>query len=111
MQQELGVWMLPANVIDSLGTDARMDVAFAHPNVHRSTGDPLEMCSEKHVRAEEDFSILWNASDDCFCIAARTTVVRLGLDLSTRVDIRHDDRVRILAFPRTQLVGSDRRCK
>ncbi len=109
VDEQLRIRCLLRPAVDVGGTDAGMDVAFAHPDLELAAGHLLEPEPEVHVGEEEDLGVLGNRLDHRLRVARRAAVVALRLHLGGRVDVRHDDRARMLGLPLAQLVGVDRR--
>ena len=67
------------------------------PDVQLAPRDLLEPETEEHVGQEQDLAVGRDRLDDGLRVAGRAAVVRLGLHLGRRVDVRDDDRARVLA--------------
>ena len=89
-----------------------VDVALAVPHVHAPAELLLDVGAEPHVGAEQDLGVLAvglvDVAHDVDRVGRGAAVVGQRLDLGGRVDVHHDDPVRVLRAPGGELVGVDR---
>jgi hypothetical protein len=88
--------------------DAGVHVAFAHPDVHvLPAGDPLHVCPEELIGAEQDLPIRRDRGHHIDGIRRSAADVGLGLHRCGGVDVADDRSSRVLRLPLAQLLGCD----
>ena len=108
MHQELGVGELGAALLEGLTRQRRVDVTLPQPHVDVTTGDPLDVLPEEEIRQEQDRHTRRQRGDDGHGVSRGAAVVRLGLDVCRRVDVGHDEAVRMLGAPGAHVGGLNR---
>ena len=105
MDDQLCPGVIAFHFLEVAGPYAGVYVTLARPYVELTACDPGRVCAEEHVREEEYFLVFGYGLDDLDGVRRRAAVIALCLHLGGRVDVRNDDRARMLALPRPQLIG------
>ncbi len=101
MDQEVRAGVRGAGRLDVRRADAGVDVALAVPDVHAPAELLLDVGAEPHVGAEQDLGVgavgLVDVAHDLDGVGRGAAVVGQRLDLGGRVDVHHDDPLRVAA--------------
>ena len=112
VDQEVRARVRGARGFDVGRADAGVDVALAVPDVHAPAELLLDVGAEPHVGAEQDLGVravrLVDVAHDVDGVGRGAAVVGQRLDLGGRVDVHHDDALRVLRAPVGELLGVDR---